>query len=73
MKKLIETITCADDRGNRYNIDIYQDIIEANYLSDPPEQHLGLKSYSWNSSPVMPTGDHTFHIIKIDTEVRKVA
>ena len=73
MKKLLETITCVDNTGKKYTIEHYGDFKRYTYLGDPPEEHLTLESYTWNSRGVVLTGDHTFYIPDIDTEVRKVA
>ena len=72
MRKLIETFICADEKGNQYTIERYHTKVPAGTLSNPNGTLDGLDSYTWKSTPVQLTGNDTFYISNIKTEVRKV-
>lgn len=72
MKKHIGSFQAADDAGNTYTIDEYQDYKTSTYLSGKSETSPGLKEYHCGPSPVSPTGGDRFYIVGLDTEVKKI-
>ncbi len=67
MNRLIETFLAEDNTGNQYRIEHYQKLTKHQHLT-----RRGESTYQWKGNTVTDEGDDLFHIITLDTEVKRI-
>lgn len=69
----VRSIECADDNGNTYWVEEFQDIREHKTLSGGVSKRKGMKSLALrDGSSVSFIDENTFEILKYDRIVRKI-
>lgn len=72
MKKLVETFTAVDAKGNRYEIKKETEMLTTQYLDGHSETLPLRPKFTYKGNPISMVSDDVFHIIQLDTQVTKV-
>lgn len=67
MNRLIETFLAEDCMGTRYQIEHYQKLTKHKHLI-----RRGESTYHWRGHEVNEEDDDLFHIVTLDTEVKRI-
>ena len=73
MKKLVETFTAVDAKGNRYEIKKETEMRTTKYIDGHSETFPLLPKFTHKGNPINLVSDDVFYIIDLDTQVTKVA
>jgi hypothetical protein len=72
MKKLVETFTAVDAKGNRYEIKKETPVDTTNYIDGHTDTYLKRPKFTYKGNPINLVRENVFYIIDLDTEVTKV-
>lgn len=71
--EFIRTIRCEDDQGNQYQVEEWQEFIDAGHMRDPNARIPGMKELRLSDgSPVNFIDSDTFKIVRTDAIIRRI-